>query len=104
MKIAPVVLLSLMAMPTALWADQTLWYGGDTNRANGLLSTRSDVEANVYDDFDIAGLGATVTGVSVVVIRVSNVTQVEFEIMSGVSQGNGGELIVSGVVSASDTE
>ena len=81
-----------------------LWYNGDYNFANGLAnemntSIGSGEYASVYDDFIVpSGPGWNVTSVfSDNLLENTNVTGATWEIRQGVSEGNGGTLIASGM-------
>ena len=80
-----------------------LWYNGDFNGVNGLGNEDNDSLgagnfASVYDDFDVpSGPGWTVTSVFSDNLENTNVTGASWEIRQGVSSGNGGTLIASGM-------
>jgi hypothetical protein len=82
----------------------TLWYNGDFNVVNGLAnedntSLGEGQFARVYDDFIVpSGPGWNVTSVfSDNLPENTNVTGATWEIRQGVSEGNGGTLIASGM-------
>src|SRR5713101_7639316 len=77
----------------------SLWYNGDFNYVNGLANERNTLvtQAAVYDDFDVtAPLGWHVTAVfSDNLFSSMTVTGADWEIRTGVSEGNAGTLIAS---------
>src|SRR5205814_9755995 len=78
------------------------WYNGDFNGVNGLAnedntSLGSGEYARVYDDFNVTGGGWTVTSVFSDNLENTNVTGATWEIRQGISEGNGGTLIASGM-------
>ena len=82
------------------------WYNGDLDGINGLANERNTTvsQSNVYDDFVVPVGGWTVVGVfSNDLIDFTGVTQAYWEIRSGVSAGNGGSLIGSGLSTATQT-
>src|SRR5437868_1178081 len=79
-----------------------LWYNGDFNGVNGLAneentSIGSGEFASVYDDFIVPSPGWSVTGVFSDNLANTIVTGATWEIRQGVSEGNGGTLIASGM-------
>jgi hypothetical protein len=78
----------------------SLWYNGDANGVNGLANERNTVvsQAAVYDDF-IAGAGWHITAVfsDDLITAGLPITGADWEIRSGVSEGNPGTLIASGL-------
>ncbi len=95
----------LCAIAANASADEVLWYGGDTDFASGLTSGYGfGGDSNVYDDFEVGTGGVTVTGLFgdfLVLAGHDSVDQVEYEIRSGMSSGNGGAIIAMGTASAS---
>ena len=84
----------------------TLWYNGDFDGYDGLLNTvnSSWAQENVYDDFVVGGSGWHVNSVwSNNLMDYYNVTQASWEIRSGISHGNGGTIVASGISSATQT-
>jgi len=83
----------------------SLWYNGDFNYVNGLANERntSIPQAAVYDDFEVtAALGWHVTAVfsdNLFNVGGFNVTGADWEIRTGVSEGNAGTLVASGTTS-----
>jgi hypothetical protein len=77
----------------------SLWYNGDFNGVNGLANERNTLvsQAAVYDDFNVtAPLGWNVTAVFSDNLLNTTVTAADWEIRTGVSEGNSGTLIASG--------
>lgn len=77
--------------------SQTVWYGGDFDGRNGLISqTTVGLDGMVYDDFNLA-FNTNVTGVFANYLDFGAVyTTASWEIRSGMSAGNGGTLEASG--------
>ena len=81
----------------------TLWYNGDFNQVNGLYNGNdtgigAGNFASVYDDFNVTDSGGwNVTAVFSDNLENTNVTGATWEIRQGVSSGNGGTLIASGM-------
>jgi hypothetical protein len=81
----------------------SLWYNGDFNGVNGLSNERNTIvsQAGVYDDFNVIDpLGWNVTAVFSDNLLNTTVTGADWEIRSGVSEGNGGTLIASGTTNS----
>ena len=78
-----------------------LWYNGDFNGVNGLANGENwdgtGEYARVYDDFNVPSGGWTVGGVFSDNLSSTNITGAYWEIRQGVSEGNGGTLIASGL-------
>jgi hypothetical protein len=77
----------------------SLWYNGDFNGVNGLANERNTLvsQAAVYDDFNVtAPLGWNVTAVFSDNLLNTTVTAADWEIRTGLSEGNSGTLIASG--------
>jgi hypothetical protein len=79
----------------------TYWYNGDFNGVNGLANERNTIvsQAAVYDDFNVTS-AITVTGLFSDNLLNTTVTGADWEIRSGISEGNGGTLIASGTTNA----
>src|SRR6266496_1121310 len=81
----------------------TLWYNGDFNQLNGLYngndtSIGAGGFASVYDDFNVTDSGGwDVSAVFSDNLENTNVTGATWEIRQGISEGNGGTLIASGM-------
>ena len=82
----------------------SLWYNGDWNYVNGLANERNTAvtQAAVYDDFNVtAPLGWNVTAVfSDNLITPNTVVGADWEIRTGISEGNAGTLIASGTTNS----
>src|ERR1700693_4045353 len=82
----------------------SLWFNGDFNDFNGLSNERNTTitQAAVYDDFNVtAPLGWNVTAVfSDNLFSAMTVTAADWEIRTGVSEGNAGTLIASGTTNS----
>ena len=78
----------------------SLWYNGDWDGVNGLSNERNTIvsQAGVYDDFDVtAPLGWNVTAVFSDDLSVQAIaTAADWEIRTGISEGNGGTLVAGG--------
>ena len=84
----------------------SLWYNGDWNYVNGLANERNTLvsQAAVYDDFNVtAPLGWHVTAVfsdNIFLPFVPTITGADWEIRTGLSEGNAGTLIASGTTNS----
>jgi hypothetical protein len=85
----------------------SLWYNGDFNGFNGLANERNTAitQAAVYDDFNVtASLGWNVTAVFSDNLMLTGgpiiMSGADWEIRSGVSEGNAGTLVASGTTSS----
>jgi hypothetical protein len=81
----------------------SLWYNGDFNGVNGLANERNTIvsQAAVYDDFNVtAPLGWNVTALFSDNLDSTVVTAADWEIRTGVSEGNGGILVASGTTNS----
>ena len=82
----------------------SLWYNGDSNGFYGLHNERSTPvnQAAVYDDFNITG--GPVWDVTAVfsdnAIVQGPITGADWEIRTGISEGNGGTLVASGTTTS----
>jgi hypothetical protein len=96
--------LALNATVIAQAPPGSLWYNGDWNGVNGLANERNTLvtQAAVYDDFDVtAQLGWNVTAVFSDNLFYSMVTTAaDWEIRTGVSEGNAGTLVASGTTNS----
>src|SRR5438552_9047231 len=79
----------------------TLWYNGDFNGVNGLANERNTLvsQAAVYDDFNVTGPGWHIIAVFSDNLLNTTVTGADWEIRSGISEGNSGTLVASGTTS-----
>jgi hypothetical protein len=84
----------------------SLWYNGDWNFVNGLDNERNTLitQAAVYDDFDVTALlGWNVTAVfsdNIFLVGGVTVTAADWEIRTGLSEGNAGTLVASGTTNS----
>jgi hypothetical protein len=81
----------------------SLWYNGDWNYVNELANERNTVvsQAAVYDDFNITGGPMWhITAVFSDNPESTTVTGADWEIRTGISEGNGGTLVASGSTSS----
>ena len=81
----------------------SLWYNGDWNYVNGLANERNTVvsQAAVYDDFNVtAPLGWHVTALFSDNLMSTTITGADWEIRTGVFEGNAGTLIASGTTNS----
>jgi hypothetical protein len=97
----------LNATASAQAPPGSLWYNGNFNGVNALANERNTLvtQAAVYDDFNVtAPLGWEVTAVFsdnvLFVNHISDITAADWEIRTGVSEGNGGSLIASGTTNS----
>ena len=79
-----------------------LWYNGDWNGVNGLANEENTAIgegefASVYDDFNVPSGGWTLTSVFSDNLSFTHITGATWEIRQGISEGNGGTLIASGM-------
>jgi hypothetical protein len=81
----------------------SLWYNGDWDFVNGLANERNTLvtQAAVYDDFNVtAPLGWNVTAVFSDNLSYTVITAADWEIRTGVSEGNAGTLVASGTTNS----
>jgi hypothetical protein len=99
-------LTAAFALNTAATAQAppgSLWYNGDFNGVNGLANERNTVvsQAAVYDDFRVtAPLGWNVTALFSDNLSFTNITAADWEIRTGISEGNAGTLVASGTTNS----
>lgn len=94
--------LLLILITSSLYADSIYWYNGDPEQPRYQLS--NNVSNNdsgrymVYDNFSVLDGGVQVSGLFGSFISSPNaaIQQVEWQIRSGMSHGNGGALVASG--------
>jgi hypothetical protein len=106
---AALLALALVAAHTTAIAQAppgSLWYNGDWNGKNGLANERNTIvtQAAVYDDFNVtAPLGWNVTAVfsdNLMPPGQPITAGADWEIRSGISEGNAGTLIASGTTNS----
>lgn len=84
-------------------ADSIYWYNGDPNLASGgngwYSSFNIDGTSMVYDNFSVVGGPVTVTGIfgNFFGTVIGTPVSADWEIRKGVSEGNGGTLVASGI-------
>lgn len=87
--------------PTPTPSGDALWYNGDFNDVNGLANERNTFDtgyASVYDDFNVPdSAGWHVTSVFSNNLASTTIIGATYEIRQGVSAGNSGTLIASGM-------
>ena len=99
--LAAVAVMALGSVSAAN-ASSTLYYGGDLDpnnpNVNGLANENDGIVngAATYDNFTVSGGTWHVTGLFTNDLSGLNVTSADWEIRSGVSEGNGGTLLFSG--------
>ncbi len=104
------LLISVVCLLTATAsADEILWYGGDTDFVTAIQSGYGfGQDSNLYDDFRVGAGGIVVTHLfgnfTVIDPDPFTVGDVEYEIRSGMSAGNGGSLLAQGVIGASQID
>ena len=93
---------AIAQLPLGGYGDGTLWYNGDFNNVNGLANERNTAitQAAVYDDFNVTGPGWNVTAVFSHNLLSTTVTAADWEIRTGVSEGNAGTLVASGTTNS----
>src|ERR1700676_4367117 len=94
---------ALNATANAQAPPSSLWYNGDFNGVNGLPNERNTLisQAAVYDDFNVTG-GPMWDVTAVFSDNLANtvITGADWEIRTGISEGNSGALIASGTTSS----
>ncbi|MEO8951140.1 MAG: dockerin type I domain-containing protein [Chthoniobacterales bacterium] len=89
--------------PTPTPPGNALWYNGDFDGTNGLANEQDDslgagVFAHTYDDFIVTDAnGWDVTSVLSNNLEDLNITGATWEIRQGITEGDGGTLIASGM-------
>jgi hypothetical protein len=81
----------------------SLWYNGDFNNVNGVANERNTIisQAAVYDDFNVTGGPMWhVTAVFSDNLASTVITGADWEIRTGISNGNAGTLIASGTTNS----
>lgn len=83
----------------------TFWYGGDPNYVGSVLSESGGYAGNAmaYDDFKVTGKGWDVHTILGNFQMNFNASQAYYEVRSGVSEGNGGTLVSSGIFNVTQT-
>jgi hypothetical protein len=80
----------------------SVWYNGDFNGVNGLANEENTTisQAAVYDNFIVPAGGRTLAGFFSDNLASTVITGADWEIRTGVSEGNGGTLVASGSTSS----
>lgn len=95
-----VVAAALVAVAVPSVAQAQLWFNGEWDGVDGLASERnSSVSATTmrFDNFVVTGSGWTITSLFGEFLASFTTETVDYEIRSGLSDGNGGTLLFSGV-------
>jgi hypothetical protein len=94
--------LALNTTASAQAPPGSLWYNGDVNGVNGLANERNTVvtQAAVYDDFNVTSSGWNVTALFSDNLSFTNITAADWEIRTGISEGNAGTLVASGTTNS----
>jgi PEP-CTERM motif len=107
MRISPALFVAAaFALNTTAIAQAppgSLWYNGDFNGVNGLSNERNTliIQAGVYDDFNVTGGPFwNVTAVFSDNLENTVITGADWEIRTGLSNGNAGTLIASGTTNS----
>jgi hypothetical protein len=107
MRILPVLFVTaVLALPNATAIAQappgSLWYNGDFDGVNALANERNTLidQAAVYDDFNVTGGAWHITAIFSDNLLNTVVTGAEWEIRSGISEGNAGTLVGSGTTNS----
>lgn len=100
-KLAAVAVLAVTGQSTA--AAQVQFYNGDFNGVDGVYSSQGGTtEGMVFDNFTVGGSGLFVTGLfgQFMAFSTTSWTSAAWEVRSGISEGDGGTLLFSGVDAA----
>jgi hypothetical protein len=100
-------LSAAFALNTSLRAQAppgSLWYNGDYNGVNGLPNERNTIisQAAVYDDFNVTGgpMWHVTAVFSDNLTGFQTIVGADWEIRTGISEGNAGTLIASGTTNS----
>jgi hypothetical protein len=101
----PLALLAAFALNTTAIAQVppgTIWYNGDWNGLNGLANERNTAvtQAAVYEDFNVTSPGWNVTALFSDNLTNTVITGADWEIRTGLSEGNAGTLVASGTTNS----
>ena len=83
----------LMLVGVACAEGTIYWYNGDFDGTNGFAN---DFDAFTYDDFNVGAGGVHLNGVFANCLTNATITNMNWEIRQGISEGNGGTLVASG--------
>ncbi|HJP84169.1 MAG TPA: PEP-CTERM sorting domain-containing protein [Fimbriimonadaceae bacterium] len=107
MKLRQLLLIASLVCVSSTSFSQVVFYGGDANGVDGLTSEEDGVvsQAMTYDNFTVGAGGWNVSDLGGIfaVTTGSNFASARYEIRQGVSVGNGGSLIQTGVFSVSSS-
>jgi hypothetical protein len=80
----------------------SLWYNGDFNGVNGFSNERNTTitQAAIYDDFNVTSPAWNVTAVFSDNLASTVITGADWEIRTGLSNGNAGTLVASGTTNS----
>jgi hypothetical protein len=94
--------LALNTSVTAQAPPGSVWYNGDFNGVNGLANEENTTisQAAVYDDFIVPAGGWTLAGVFSDNLASTVITAADWEIRTGLSEGNAGTLVASGTTNS----
>lgn len=94
------VVLALLIAVAVPASALTFWYGGDPTYQQGLASENGGMfnGAMVYDDFNVSGKGWSIHTLLGNFYLNNNVSDIYFEVRSGVTEGDGGTLVKSGTI------
>ncbi len=109
MRMKAWLLCSALCLLTATApAAEVLWYGGELDFESGLCSGSGFVrDSNVYDDFEVVRRPIELTalfGHFGVFSGTFQVGEIQYEIRSSISAGNGGSILAQGVIGASQID
>ena len=97
-----IALLASSVLPFLHAVAVVLWYGGDFDGRNGIRSSHA-AGARARYDFDLTATNAMIAGLFGNFLSLGgpqSFTEASYEIRSGVTEGNGGKLLASGISSA----
>jgi hypothetical protein len=107
MKLRQLLLIASFGCVSASSFGQVVFYGGDANGVNALASEEDGIvsQAMTYDNFTVGAGGWNVSNLGGIfaVTTGSNFASARYEIRQGVSVGNGGSLVQTGVFSVSSS-
>ena len=98
------IALAAVAVCPAFAVD--LFYGGDFDGLNSLASEENTIvpQAMTYDNFTVGATGWTVNSLGGIFTVQGTFTTARYEIRQGMSAGNGGTLLQSGLFSVSSVD
>jgi hypothetical protein len=89
---------AVLAAAAPQTATAQLWYNGEFNGLNATSSETNTAvsQSIIFDNFTVGGAGWTVTSIFGDYLSNSAWLTADYEVRSGVSEGNGGTLLFSG--------